>query len=165
MGHGLADAIHGFDGATDDLKAAAAVFAASDGETLGSYLGSPVAAHRVAASWIAKAVIESGRGGLLNLSAFFARLEGETAWEVQLHILQSVQHAPEAALSMRAVIGALRDHPRTLVAVWALDAWVRLVLATGDGLPEARRRVVTALSAPKASLRARARHLAPLLGL
>ena len=161
----LDDAILGFDGATDGLKAAARAFQASDVEGLEAYLDSSVAQHRIAASWIARAVIENGRGDLLDLPAFFARLEGEAEWQVLLHYVQSVQFAPAAAIPMRAVIVGLLEHPKTLVAVWAMDGLARVALEAGDGLDDARLQVEFALSDPRASIRARARHLAPLLGL
>lgn len=160
----LGDAIHGFDGATDGLKAAARAFAASDVDMLAGYLDSSVDAHRIAASWIARSVIESSRGDLLDLPSVFARLDGEAQWQVLLHYLQSVQFAPEAAVPMRAVIEGLLEHPKTLVGVWAMDGLVRIAVETGKGLPDARKRVEAALSHPKASVRARARHLTQLLG-
>lgn len=161
----LCDAIHAFDGRTDDLKAAARGFGAAEVGALSDYLDSSVVAHRVAASWIARAVIERGRGDLLDLPSFFGRLKGETDWQVLLHILQSVQFAPNAAVTHSGRIEELVNHPKTLVAVWALDAKVRIALVSGKGMVEARSLVETALSHPKASCRARARHLAPLPGL
>lgn len=165
MSTGLAEAIHGFDGTTQELRAAAEAFQAPDAEILSSYLSSTVDRHRIAASWIAKSLIENGRGDFLELPEIFARLEQETAWEVQLHLLQSVQYAPDAALPQNDTLMGLLDHPKTLVAVWALDTWVRVALVRGDSLHMARSRVDAALSDPRASMRARARHLAPPLDL
>ncbi len=160
------EAVLSFDGKhVDDLNSAARNFAPSDGPVLIELCSSGESAHRVAATWIVKAVLETGGAAPLDLPAFFARLDVETDWEALLHLLQSVQHAPEAASARRAAVRNLLDHKKALVAVWALDAFVRIGLETGDGLEDARQRVETSLTYGKAAMRARARHLAPLLGL
>ena len=160
------EAVLSFDGKhVDDLRAAARSFTPSDGPVLIELCSSGESAHRVAATWIVKAVLEQGSDASLDLPDFFARLDVETDWEALLHTLQSVQHAPVAASANRAAVRTLLDHKKALVAVWAHDAFVRIALETGDGLAEARQRVEAALVHEKASMRARARHLAPLLGL
>ncbi len=149
----------------DELKSAAEHVSEADGGALVELCSSSDPLHRIAATWIVKAVLEDGRGQTLDLGRYFSCLEDETEWDALLHLLQSVQRAPKAASSHRDVIRGLLDHKRTLVAVWAMDALVRIAVETGEGLEEAHRCVEAALAHERASMRARARHLAPLLGL
>ena len=160
------EAVLAFDGKhVDELNSAAQQFSEADGGALIELCSSSDPLHRVAATWIVKAVLEDGRPEGLDLGSFFVRLEDETEWGALLHLLQSVQLDSRAASKHRDAVRRLLDHRKTLVAVWALDAHVRIAMETGDGLEDAHRCVEAALAHDKASMRARARHLAPLLGL
>ena len=162
----MVEAILSFDGTdVDDLKAVAASDEAADTQTLVSLCGSDVARHRVAATWLVKALLERGAAIGLDLERVFVRIETETAWEALLHLLQSVRFDPATAVAQRDAIRRHLDHDRAFVRVWALDAFVQVALAEGAELEEARARVDEALTARQASLRARARQLAPLVGL
>ncbi|MDJ0638334.1 MAG: hypothetical protein QNJ20_05835 [Paracoccaceae bacterium] len=160
------EAVLAFDGKhVDELRFAAERVLEADGGALVELCSSDDPLHRVAATWIVKAVLEDGRGQTLDLGKYFSCLKDETEWGALLHLLQSVQLAPKAASNHWDAVRRLLDHKKTLVAVWALDALVRIAVETGEGLEEAHRRVEAALAHEKASMRARARHLAPLLGL
>ncbi len=162
----VVEAVLGFDGThVEELKAAAEGFASEEAEPLMAFCESETPAIRVAATWIVKALCERGEAGLLDMGRVFDRLGTETEWEALLHLLQSVQYVPGPAIPQRETIEELLNHEKTLVSVWALDALVRIALETGEGLEGARDLVETALSGPKASLRARARQLASILGL
>ncbi|MEM9426197.1 MAG: hypothetical protein AAGA06_05800 [Pseudomonadota bacterium] len=162
----VTEAIFAFDGrSAADLKLAAQKVSPADAEALLDLCSSEDSAHRVAATWIVKALLETSRGAMLDLSAVFARLGEETAPDAILHLLQSVQYAPTQTSTQLSAIEAHLDHKKTLVAVWALDAVVRIALYTGQRMVAARDLVDAALTHDKASMRARARHLAPLLGL
>lgn len=160
------EAIFAFDGrSVADLKLAVEHVSPVEAEALLDLCSSGDPAHRVAATWIVKALLETSRGAMLDLSALFSRLGEETAPDAILHLLQSVQFAPAQASGQRTAIEAHLKHKRTLVAVWALDALVRIALHTGEQMVAARNLVDMALMHDKASMRARARHLAPLVGL
>ena len=118
----------------------------------------------MAATWIVKALLEQERAATLDLGIVFTALRGEMRWEALLHLLQIVQHAPDAAMSEVFVIRGYLDHPKTLIMVWALDAFVRLALVDHTFLPEAHKLVEDAVVAKAASLRSRGRALQALLG-
>lgn len=160
------EAVLAFDGRhVDDLRTALGEYRARDGESLIELCSSGEPMNRVGASWMVKALLERGLEASLDLRAYFSRLDVEREPDVLLHILQSVRFAPDAAMDHRAAVGKLLDHEKVLVGVWAMDALVRIALKGGEGLEEARRHVEEGLVHRKASVRARARHLAPLLGL
>ena len=162
----LVEAVLSFDGKhVSELRVAARGFDGDEAAELLEFCASGAPRHRVAATWIVKAVLEAGGGATLDLWRFFSNLAVETEWEALLHLLQSVQFAPEPASAERAAIEGLLGHEKALVAVWALDALVRVAIETGEGLDAVQGRVDAALSDKRASKRARARHLAPLLGL
>lgn len=115
----------------------------------------------VGATWLAKAMIEKRAGGL-HPADLIARLERVEAWQAQLHILQCVHHAPEAAVDHVAILRQLMESHKTLVRVWALDAFVRVARVRTELKGEAADKVRAALDAKQASLRARARHLESL---
>ncbi|MEM7753580.1 MAG: hypothetical protein AAF230_09215 [Pseudomonadota bacterium] len=160
------EAILSFDGThVAELKAAVSGYDASEAPALIDFCESDNLGHRVAATWIVKGLLEMGAVTGLDLARVFDRLNHENAWEPLLHLLQSVQHADDAALPYRDAIRRCLAHEKTLVRVWALDALVRIALAHDAERADAREAVDAALSDPKASMRARARKLAPLLGL
>lgn len=118
--------------------------------------------HAVAATWMVKALLEKSRAGALDMGAVFAALQYDLPWNSQLHLLQSVQFAPDAALPQVMFVRARLQQKRTLLRVWALDAFVRLALVESSFLPEARALVADA-QAGKGAMHARARALAALL--
>jgi len=142
------------------LKEVVAGFQSGQAELLDKACHGPEA---VAATWVVKALLEQGRGGELDLGYVFTALRGGMQWEALLHLLQIVQHAPDAAMSEVMVIRGFLDHPKTLIRVWALDAFVRLALVDHTFLPEAVVLVEDALNAKASSVRARGRALRALL--
>lgn len=162
----LAEAILAFDGKhVDELRLAASIYDAADGQMLIEFCSSADPRCRIAATWIVNALLQKGMHDGLNLNAYFDRLKLETEWGALLHVLQSVALVPNMASNHLKDVARLVDHEKTLVSVWALDAYVRIALETNEGVQQARNAVEDALSHEKASMRARARHLAPLLGL
>lgn len=111
----------------------------------------------VAATWVAKALVEDGVA--VDLKQVFATLAQQSDWAAQLHVLQCVRHAPEAAVPQTDHIRALLGGQKALVRVWALDAFVRLADLIPDLRDEAAGLVEQALTSGTASLRARARDL------
>ena len=162
----LIQAILAFDG-TDiaELKSAFAGFSETDAFALAELCESPDANVSVAATWVVKALCEAGSGSQLDLPRIFAALPDAPDWQAALHLLQSVQFAPHAAASQESAILAHLEHDKTLVRVWALDAFCRLADSNLELASKARDKVNQALDDPKASVRARARHLAGALGL
>ncbi|MEE9427301.1 MAG: hypothetical protein V3V25_04045 [Paracoccaceae bacterium] len=153
----LARALAEFDGKlTAPLRDVVAVFDDRDGALLAELCHGTQA---VAATWVVKALLEDDRAGALDLHRVFEALGAAPHWEARLHLLQSVQHAPEAAMAQGFAIRGLLAHPKILVRVWALDAFVRLALVDRGLLAEARELVSAALDDRAASLRARGRAL------
>lgn len=154
----LAAALAAFDGKlteplrpmVDDADAAEVLAACDNGDT------------EVAATWIAKAMIDAG-SDRLHPAALVRKLDQVKGWEAQLHILQCVRHAPDAALDHLPLFRELMAAKRTLLRVWALDAFVRIAQVRPELRPEAAKRVQAALSDGPASLKARARHLEALV--
>jgi len=158
----LIDAIMGFNGKhIAKLRSAAERFRARDATDLAKMC---LGADAVAATWVVKALCEKGRANELDLNRVFAALGEDLDWEAALHLLQSVKYAPNAAAPFASAIINFLDHPKVLVRVWALDAFVRLSLVAPKYQSDAKVRVNDALSAKAASLRARARVLENLLG-
>lgn len=158
---GLKKAFAEFDGKhADPLRSAAAEFDESDAAELAAECHGEYA---VAATWVVKALLGEDRATSLDMNRVFAALRNKNHWETILHLLQSVQHAPEPALAHVFTIRGLLDHQKTLVRVWALDAFVRVAQVDGNFLPEARRLVDSALNTGAASKRARAKALRRVL--
>lgn len=114
--------------------------------------------HEVSATWVLKALAEADRLSVDAAGKAFGVLGQLTDGDAILHALQMVQHLPGPAGVARKQIETLLDHKKLLVQVWALDAMVRIDPAGGRPL------VLEALDAPRASMRARARALLPLVG-
>lgn len=112
----------------------------------------------IAATWIAKALIETGREQF-EPAELFILLPRLSAPEAQLHVLQCIQHAPNAALDQADTVRTLLQNRKTLVRVWALDAFVRIADQRAELQRQARALVSAALDAKAASERARARKL------
>ncbi len=114
--------------------------------------------HEVGATWVLKTLAEADRLPVDAAGTAFGVLGQLTKGDAILHVLQMVQHLPGPARAARDQIETLLGHKKLLVQVWALDALARIN-------PEvARALVVEALDAPRASMRARARALLPLVG-
>ena len=111
----------------------------------------------VAATWVVKALAE--KGVAVDLARAFAGMRVDGPWDAQLHLLQCAQFAPEIVLTRIDVVRALMDARKTLVRVWALDAFVRGADIEPAWRAEAARAVDVALDGGAASLRARARAL------
>ncbi|MEM7438731.1 MAG: hypothetical protein AAF393_03960 [Pseudomonadota bacterium] len=152
----LKDALDRFDGKhTHELKEALPLAESQPAELM-KLCQDPKT--EVAATWVAKALIEQGRASFAPQD-FFASLPKVTAWDAQLHILQCVQYAPDAAVEVVAAARTLIDSKKTLTRVWALDAFVRIADLRPEHQKEARALMVKALDGDAASLRARARQL------
>ena len=157
----LTRALAEFDGKhTDPLRVAAADYENADASTLEAEC---FGARAVAATWVVKALLEDGRALSLDMNSVFEALRTNNQWETTLHLLQSVQYAPEAALAQVFAIQELMANPKTLIRVWALDAFVRVAQVDRGFLPEARRLVDQALENEAASVRARARALVGIM--
>lgn len=102
-----------------------------------------------AATWIALALVREGAISTLPDGL----LRPGQHWEVSLHILQCAQHLPPMN---PGVIAPFLDHSKTLVRVWALDAYAR------TGAADRCTRIGAALSDGAASEKARARKLQAL---
>ena len=156
----LAEALARFDGThVEDLRDALPEAEAA-GKSLIAACTDPDT--EVAASWLAKALIEVGTARF-DPARFFETLPRMTHWQAQLHLLQSVQYAPDLAQPLARQIRDLLDSRKTFVRVWALDAFTRLAILRPELVPEARARIAAALDHGPASLRARARALEALL--
>ncbi len=160
----LTDAIQAFDRKTVTvLRQAVDEFTLVEAGTLLHHVRSTDTQHAVAATWILKALAEGNRAP--DLAPFLQTLPDQTDWEAILHLLQVARYAPEAAAPQVEIIIELTQHPKALVRTWALDAYCRAALADSDLMPKARDMVHAALGDDKASIRARARQLALLVGL
>ncbi len=160
----VTDAIEAFDGKTVEvLRPAVKTFVPEDAGVLLDYTRSGNAHHAVAATWILKALAEEGRAP--DFAPFLRTLPDKTDWEAILHILQIAQYSPEAAATQAEAITELTNHPKALIRTWALDAFCRAALADPDLMPKARDMVHQGLGDEKASIRARARKLASVVGL
>ena len=160
----LTQAIDTFDGAAAAvLRSAVTGFVPENAGVLLDGTSSANPRHAVAATWILKALAEDGRAP--DLAPFLQTLPDQTDWEAILHLLQIARFAPEAAATQAQTIFDLTHHPKALVRAWALDAYCRAALVDRNLMPRARDMVHQALGDDKASIRARARQLAPLVGL
>ena len=160
----LTDAIEAFDGKTvTGLRGAAASYAPNDAGILLHHTRSTTPRHSIAATWILKALAEDNRAP--DLAPFMQTLPDQTGWEAILHLLQIARYAPEATAAEVETIVELTKHPKALVRTWALDAYCCAARADPDLMPKARDMVHQTLGDGKASIRARARQLAPLVGL
>jgi len=121
--------------------------------------------QEVAASWVAKALVERGEVGDAELAGLLARLALLREPDAILHVLQCAQYAPVAvARAMRADMGPLYRHPRGLVRVWAFDAYIRGA-EHPEELSDTTERLRQGLRDRQAAMRARARGLASELGI
>lgn len=152
----LAEALARFDGTHVEALRDALPEAGAAGQALVDACHDPDT--QVAASWLAKTLIGTGTAGF-DPATFFDALPGMTHWQAQLHVLQSVRHAPDLALHLAPQIRDLLDSERTFVRVWALDAFACLATLRAELAPEARARITAARDHGPASLRARARAL------
>ncbi|MEL7239238.1 MAG: hypothetical protein AAGK78_10270 [Planctomycetota bacterium] len=152
MAGDLRTALDAFDGKhVAPLKALSRQAATADQGALADEVTGP---RGVAATWVLKAIAEQGKLRSSIARSVFGELAGLSSWEAILHVLQLVQHAPEEAAEHADVIRDLLDHDKTLVRVWALDAFARV-----GPHRDAKRLVMEALDAKQASMRARARQL------
>jgi hypothetical protein len=113
----------------------------------------------VAASWIIKALLESGRGRHLDMNAAFGVLAQSTDWATQLHLCQCVRYVPDAAIGHAATFRALINAKKTLVRVWALDAFVRLSYLRPELRDDAQELLAELAHDRSAAMRARVKNL------
>lgn len=119
--------------------------------------------HQVAASWCLKAQAEAGRLRDAHYAEVFAALSTLSSADALLHVLQMVQHAPEAARPYRPEFVRLAGHPRLLVTVWAFDAYIRTTRSGEEADRDARIR--QGLRHRSKAMQARARGLAREFGV
>lgn len=163
VGMELLEAFAAFDGKhVEPLKNAAGAVSNGDADAL---VDACVGVNAVAATWIVKSLLKNDKAAGLDMHRVFAALGQSDGWEPVLHLLQSVQFAPDAAVAEVFAIRKLLAHSKTLVRVWALDAFVRVAIVEPEFLSEARALVTDALNGKAASLRARARALVGVLGM
>ncbi len=160
----IATALVGFDGKhVAPLKAlASSKLDAEAMQALISYLPGP---QEIGASWVLKALAETGRLPPPQMRAFFQCLPDLSDPDAILHVLQCAQHSgAELARSLRPDLPPLYRHPRGLLRVWAFDAYCR-----GATLPDEQsdlaERVAQALQDRSKAMQARARNLARDFGL
>ncbi len=115
------------------------------------------------ASWVLKALAETGALGRDEVAGLYLRLPDLTDTDALLHVLQLVQRHPAAARPVRDAIAALTSHKTLLVRVWAFDALCRTT--PPDGTAERDARIRATLSDPSKAMQARARALAREFGL
>ena len=116
--------------------------------------------HETAATWILKSLAETGRLDPAVAASVIEELDALESWEAILHVLQMVHYtSADVKVDLKTLRG-LMAHEKTLVCVWALDAFAKV------GPPEeAKPLVQNALDAKQASMRARARKLAEMFEL
>lgn len=154
----LQTALARFDGKhTESLREAAQIAAESQCRGLVEACFDPDLT--VAATWVVKHLVETNQAKHIDLTRAIQALPGNRWPDAQLHLLQMVQHAPAACLGQTTQIRALLDAKKTLVRVWALDAFVRLATLQPVIQTEAKVLVKAAVLDERASMRARARDL------
>jgi hypothetical protein len=119
----------------------------------------------VAASWVLKALVEQEGVERFDMETAFAALHTKAEWQTNLHLLQLVKYAPEAATKYVAIVRDLMSADKVLVRVWALDAFVRIAGVAPEFRQQAAGAVEGALGKTPASLRARARVLKVICAL
>lgn len=117
------------------------------------------------ASWMLKALAESGRLPPAHMPAFLAKLPLLEDADAILHVLQSAQHAPaDIARALRPALVPFYGHGRQLLRVWAFDAYCR-----GADMPaeaaDIAERIGLGLGDRSKAMQARARALARDFGL
>ena len=159
------EAILSFDGKhVDQLKSAfKGGINASEWVDVASFFDHEHALYQTASTWLIKAALENAEkvppevtSKLLTDKTSFSH------WEARLHFLQSIQFlgVPESELKdLRLFIAQCEDDKKTLVQVWALDAFVRLAVTDLSLTDETERKIQSALNHKAASMRARARNL------
>lgn len=115
------------------------------------------------AAWLVRTLLEKKQGDGLDLAKVFRTLEADDEWSTRFHVLQSVQFAPALALSHVDAIRRLLDDDRTALRVAALDAFAHLATVDASLMAAAKTRLMVGLEDPKASIRARTRHLIAML--
>ncbi len=121
-------------------------------------------ADQIGATWMVKALVETGRLSEAQLAEALVSLPNLTEPDAILHLLQSVQYAPGLARALRPDLVPLYRHPRGLVRVWAFDAYCR-----GAILPEEQgdlaERITQGLRDRSKAMQARSRALAREFGV
>lgn len=136
-----------------------------DGNALETLIGAVTGSDQVGASWMLKAMAETGRLEPDAMAQVLESLPELTEPDAILHVLQMVQHAPASlAKTLRPALAPLHRHPRGLVRVWAFDAYCRGA-ETGAEREDVRERIRAGLTDRFAAMRARSRALAKLYGV
>ena len=161
----LLDTLKRFDGkSTTELKEAASMVRdRSVAREVEEACASDDQHLRAGATWVVKHLVEKGRATDVDLEAVLKTLPTATEWTAQLHLLQIVQYAPEAAVDLAGDVRSLLTSPKAFVRVWAVDAFVRIAGVRPELLPEASSYVSEGLNSKAASMRVRCRNLQPLL--
>jgi hypothetical protein len=120
--------------------------------------------HETGASWMLKALAETGALSREQLTRVFASLPELTEPDAILHVLQMVRFDPVAARGVRDAMVPLAGHPRLLVNVWTFDAYCRSAFGPGADA-DRHERIRQGLRHRSKAMRARARALALEFGV
>ena len=119
--------------------------------------------YQTASTWIVKAALE--KGGQIPQSVIdelIVAISSFEHWEPKLHFLQCIQFLDVLqgdAEVIRTYCEACEEDKKTLVRVWALDAYLRLSFGEDALLDVVAHKLEAALNDKAASMRARARNL------
>ncbi|MGJ8528172.1 hypothetical protein [Maritalea sp.] len=161
----IVDVILSFDGKhVDELKLAVKNgISGAEWHQVATYFSHPDTRLQASATWLVKTALEQSKpvpsdvvDSLLSNSALL------TGWEAKLHLLQSIQFLDiddAQTQNVRGFIKSCEASSKTLLRVWALDAFVRLNCNDEIGVDIAKGKTQSALKDDAASMRARARNL------
>ncbi|MEO0440968.1 MAG: hypothetical protein AAF067_08845 [Pseudomonadota bacterium] len=120
------------------------------------------------ATWLIKSALENGaRFSAGQTAALCQTVSDTTTWQAQLHVCQSVQYldlSQTDAAVMAEWLKPLLTHDRPFLRAWSLDALCRIGVVHEEYAEAAREALATADEDNAASVRARARKLAGLVG-
>lgn len=161
----MVEAILSFDGKhVDELKAAVVLEPiATDWNAVCDYFSHADVRLQMASTWVVKAALENGLAVPSDVvDALIVASSQLTSWEAILHVLQSVRFMSLSKAQKKELLAfaAINEmHNKTLVQVWALDAFVRLSIADPEMIKQVEQKLANAHHHKAASVRARARNL------
>ncbi len=132
-------------------------------ERLLKFAGSEDTRLQIAATWALRKLLELGAEMTVEHCNSFVKIAAaQTAWEAQLHIVQSVQFIRNQDLNARQlaeIIMPWHAAERPFLRAWTLDAVCHLAQLDAGLKPDARTLLAQSEADPAASVRARARNL------
>lgn len=118
---------------------------------------------QIAATWAIRKLLELGAEMTAKYcTTFIETAAQQTAWEAQLHIVQSVQFIRNESLDtqkLAAIISPWHKAKRPFLRAWTLDALCHLAQQNPSLKDSAAALLANAEEDPAASVRARARNL------